>query len=124
MPTEGNPGPFDFGSAEGRRVVAALDGGHVTSDAGALQLGATDKGTGLLERLAGCFHDGRRAYPVEHSLPTLIGQREFAIALGHEDLIDHNELRFDPVLAAVAGKLAARRPDCAPLAGKSTLSRL
>lgn len=124
MPTECNPGLFDFGSAEGRRVVAAFDGGRVTSDAGALLLGATDKAIGLIERLAGCFDDDRRADLVEHSLPTLIGQRVFAIALGYEDLIDHDELRFDPVLAALAGKLAARRPDCAPLAGKSTLNRL
>ena len=82
MPTECNPELFDFGSAEGRRVVAAFDGGRVTSDAGALLLGATDKAIGLVERLAGCFRDDRRADLVEHSLPTLIGQRVFAIALG------------------------------------------
>ncbi len=124
MPTDCNPGRFDFGRVEGRRVVAAFDGGRVTSDAGALLLGATDKAIGLVERLAGCFRDGRRAELVEHSLPTLIGQRVFAIALGYEDLVGHDELRFDPVLAALAGKLAARRRDCAPLAGKSTLNRL
>ena len=61
---------------------------------------------------------------MEHRLPALIGQRVFAIALGYEDLIDHDELRFDPVLAALSGKLEARRADCAPLAGKSTLNRL
>jgi Transposase DDE domain group 1 len=124
MPTECNPGLFDFGSIEGRRVVAAFDGGRVTSDAGALLLGATDKAIGLIERLAGCFRDDRRADLVEHQLPALIGQRVFAIALGYEDLIDHDELRFDPVLAALSGKLEARRADCAPLAGKSTLNRL
>lgn len=124
MPTECNPGVFDFGSVEGRRVVAAFDGGRVTSDAGALLLGATDKAIGLIERLAGCFRDDRRADLVEHQLPALIGQRVFAIALGYEDLIDHDELRFDPVLAALSGKLEARRADCAPLAGKSTLNRL
>jgi hypothetical protein len=124
MATECSPGLFDFGSVEGRRVVAAFDGGRVTSDAGALLLGATDKAIRLVERLAGCFRDDRRADLVEHSLPTLIGQRVFAIALGYEDLVDHDELRFDPVLAVLAGKLAARRADCAPLAGKSTLNRL
>ncbi len=124
MPTECNPELFDFGSVEGRRVVAAFDGGRVTSDAGALLLGATDQAIGLVERLAGCFRDDRRADLVEHSLPTLIGQRIFAIALGYEDLVDHDELRLDPVLATLAGKLAARRRDCAPLAGKSTLNRL
>jgi hypothetical protein len=61
---------------------------------------------------------------VEHRLPTLIGQRVFAIALGYEDLVDHDELRFDPVLATLSGKLEAKRSDCAPLAGKSTLNRL
>ncbi len=71
MPTECPPGLFDFGSAEGRRVVAAFDGGRVTSDAGALLLGATDKAVSLIERLAACFSDDRRADLVEHRLPTL-----------------------------------------------------
>lgn len=124
MPTECNPGLFDFGSVEGRRVVAAFDGGLVTSEAGALLLGATDNAIGLIERLAGCFHDDRRADMVEHPLAALIGQRVFATALGYEDLVDHDELRFDPVLAALSGKLEAKRSDCAPLAGKSTLNRL
>src|SRR5512144_1928885 len=113
MPTECSPELFDFGSVEGRRVVAAFDGGAVTSDAGALLLGATDRAIGLIERLAGCFHDDRRADLVEHQVPALIGQRVFAMALGYEDLVDHDELRFDPVLAALSGKLQAKRPDCA-----------
>jgi hypothetical protein len=61
---------------------------------------------------------------VEHSIATLVGQRVYAIALGYEDVCDHDELRHDPVLAVMAGKLAARRGNCAPLAGKSTLNRL
>jgi hypothetical protein len=105
-------------------VVAGFDGGAVTSDAGALLLGATDKAVGMIERLAGCFRDERRADMVEHPLAALIGQRVFAIALGYEDLVDHDELRFDPVLATLSGKLEAKRSDCAPLAGKSTLNRL
>jgi hypothetical protein len=124
MPTECNPVLFDFGSVEGRQVAAAFDGGRVTSDAGALLLGATDKAIGLIERLAACFCDERHADMVEHPLPALIGQRVIAIALGYEDLIDHDELRFDPVLAVLSGKLKAKRLDCAPLAGKSTLNRL
>ena len=124
MPTECTPESFDFGTAEGRRVIAGFDGGTVTSDAGALLLGAVDKTIGLVDRLAACFRDHRRADMVEHRLPTLIGQRVFAIALGYEDLVDHDELRHDPVLAALSGKLEARRSDCAPLAGKSTLNRL
>src|SRR5512132_1663709 len=124
MPTECTPESFDFGTVEGRKIVAAFDGGRVTSDAGVLLLGATDKAIGLIERLATCFRDHRRADLVEHRLPTLIGQRVFAIALGYEDLVDHDELRHDPVLAALSGKLEAKRSDCAPLAGKSTLNRL
>jgi Transposase DDE domain group 1 len=67
-----------------------------------------------------------RAAPelVEHRVATLVGQRVFGIALGYEDVSDHDQLRHDPVMAVLAGKLAARRSDCAPLAGKSTLDRL
>jgi hypothetical protein len=124
MPTECNPELFDFGRVEGRRVVVGFDGGRVTSDAGALLLGATDKAIGLIDRFAACFSDGRSATDVEHTVTTLVGQRVFGIALGYEDLIDHDQLRHDPVLATLAGKLAARRTRCAPLAGKSTLNRL
>jgi hypothetical protein len=118
MPTECNAGLFDFGSVEGRRVVAGFDGGRVTSDAGALLLGATDKVIGLIDRFAACFSDGRSATDVEHTVATLVGQRVFGIARGYEDLIDHDQLRHDPVLATLAGKLAARRSRCAPLAAK------
>jgi hypothetical protein len=61
---------------------------------------------------------------IEHEVVTLVGQRVFALALGYEDLVDHDELRHDPTMAVLAGKLSARRKDCAPLAGKSTLNRL
>ena len=87
-------------------------------------LGATDRAIGLIERFAGCFTDGAIRSGIEHDVATLVGQRVFGIALGYEDLIDHDELRHDPVLAVLAGKLAARAADCAPLAGKSTLNRL
>jgi hypothetical protein len=105
-------------------VVAGFDGGKMTSDAGALLLGATDRAIGLVERFAACFTDGRVAELIEHEVSTLVGQRVFGIALGYEDLIDHDQLRHDPTMAVLAGKLAARRQDCAPLAGKSTLNRL
>jgi hypothetical protein len=124
MPTECNPDQFDFARVEGRKVVAAFDGGAMTSDAGALLLGATDRAVNLVERLAGCFQDARKPELVEHAVSTLVGQRVFAIALGYEDLNDHDELRHDPVMAILAGKLAANRQDCAPVAGKSTLNRL
>ena len=124
MPTECSADLFGFAPVAGRAVVAAFDGGAITSDAGALLLGATDRAIRLVERFAGCFQDGRAAASVEHRVPTLVGQRVFGIALGYEDLVDHDQLRHDPALAVLAGKLAARRSDCAPLAGKSTLNRL
>jgi DDE family transposase len=124
MPTECNPTLFDFARVDGRAVVASFDGGRITSDAGALLLGAADRVIGLTRRLAACFRDTRTPAFVEHAVETLVMQRVVGIALGYEDLIDHDELRHDPVLATLAGKLAARRSDCAPLAGKSTLNRL
>jgi hypothetical protein len=113
-----------FARLDRRAVVADFGGGAMTSDAGALLLGATDRTIGLLDRFAACFVDGRAAGRVEHAVRTLVGQRVLGIALGYEDLIDHDELRRDPVLATVLGKLEARRASCAPLAGKSTLNRL
>jgi Transposase DDE domain group 1 len=113
-----------FGRVDRRRVAADFDGGAITSDAGGLLLGSTDRAIGLVERFAACFVDWRTPDHIEHSVGTLIGQRVFGIALGYEDLNDHDELRHDPLMATLAGKLAARRKDCAPLAGKSTLNRL
>jgi hypothetical protein len=124
MPAECRPESFDFGTVEGRTVEAAFDAGLVTSDAGALLLKATDEAIGLMGRFAGCFHDERRPELIEHEVATLVGQRVFAIALGYEDLNDHDELRHDPLMAVLAGKLTAKREDCAPVAGKSTLNRL
>jgi hypothetical protein len=124
MQTECSADLFGFTPVEGRAVVAGFDGGTMTSDGGALLLGATDRAVRLLERFAGCFTDRRTAELIEHAVKTLVGQRVFGIALGYEDLIDHDELRHDPVMAVLAGKLAARRSDCAPVAGKSTLNRL
>lgn len=124
MPTQCNPELFEFARVEGRAVVASFDGGALTSDAGALLLGATDKVLGLSRRVAACFTDSREPAYVEHRLETLVMQRITGLALGYEDLIDHDQLRHDPVMAVLAGKLQAHRTDCAPLAGKSTLNRL
>jgi hypothetical protein len=124
MPTECSRDLFGFEGVEGRQVVAAFDGGEVTSDAGALLLGATDRAIHLVERFAACFEDSRTQTQVEHTVAAMVAQRIFGLALGYEDLIDHDQLRRDPVLAVLAGKLQARRKDCAPLAGKSTLNRL
>ena len=109
MPTECSAEQFDFGRVEGRIVEAAFDAGLVTSDAGALLLGATDRAIDLVGRFADCFRDHRRQDLIEHAVATLIGQRVFGIALGYEDLNDHDELRHDPLMAVLSGKLAARR---------------
>src|SRR5262245_36636563 len=124
MPTECNPELFGFAPVEGREVVAAFDAGAITSDAGALLLGATDLAIGMMGRFAYCFHDVRCPEFIEHEVVTLVGERVFGIALGYEDLNDRDELRHDPLMAVLAGKLEARRQDCAPVAGKSTLNRL
>src|SRR5215207_4903011 len=124
MPTQCNPDALLFAPVEGRVVVASFNGGTITSDAGAVLLGATDRAISLVERFAACFRDARAPDLIEHELLTLVGQRVFGIALSYEDLVDHDQLRHDPVLAVLGGKLTARRSDCAPLAGKSTLNRL
>jgi hypothetical protein len=124
MQTECNPERHEFAPVGRREVVAKFDGGAITSDAGAVLLRAADRKIGLIDRLAGCFIDHRREELVEHQVSTLVGQRVFAIALGYEDLNDHDELRHDPVMAVLADKLAAGRANCAPVAGKSTLNRL
>jgi Transposase DDE domain group 1 len=124
MPTQCSRDLFGYEVVEGRQVVAAFDGGEGTSDAGGLLLGATDRAIGLVTRFAACFADGRAQAQVEHSVAAMVAQRVFGIALGYEDVVDHDQLRHDPVLATLAGKLAARRKNCAPLAGKSTLNRL
>ncbi|MBX3499295.1 MAG: IS1380 family transposase [Rhizobiaceae bacterium] len=124
MPTECIAELFGFAAVERRVVAASFDGGSMTSDAGGLLLGATDRALGLIERFAGCFVDRRNRELIEHEVRTLVGQRVYGLALGYEDLNDHDWLRHDPVMAVLAGKLAARRKDCAAVAGKSTLNRL
>ena len=124
MPTECIPDLFGFAPVERRVVVASFDGGLITSDAGGLLLGQADRAIGLIERFAGCFADGRDPALIEHAVRTLVGQRVFGVALGYEDLNDHDHLRHDRLFAVLAGKLEAKRQDCAPVAGKSTLNRL
>lgn len=124
MRTDCSADMFGFEAVEGRRVEAAFDGGTMTSDAGALLLGRVDRRLGLLKRFASCFVDGRSSGAVEHTIERLVGQRVLGIALGYEDVNDHDELRHDRALAATLGRLAARRSRCAALAGKSTLNRL
>ena len=125
MQTECTAKLFEFEAVERRSVVAGFDGGNITSNAGALLLGQVDRGLGLVRRFADCFIDRRDPRYVEHQVETLVGQRIFGLALGYEDLNDHDELRKDPTFAVLAGKLkSVLRTDCEPLAGKSTLNRL
>jgi hypothetical protein len=118
MPTQCNQTEMNFGSSGGRKLVGAFDGGAITSNGGAVLLGAADRAMRLTARLAECFRDLRVADAVTHSVADLLRQRIFGIALGYEDLIDHDALRFDPALTAVLGKPTGQ------LAGKSTLNRL
>ncbi len=124
MQTECTPALFEFEPVERKKVVSGFDGGTITSDAGALLLGRLDRGLGLIRRMAACFTDRRDPRLLEHTVETLVGQRVFGLALGYEDLNDHDELRHDPLFHVLAGKLEANRSDCAPVAGKSTLNRL
>jgi Transposase DDE domain group 1 len=118
MPTQCSQEELDFGSCGGRKLVGAFDGGAITSNGGVLLLGAADRSIRLTDRLAKCFRDLRLAGGITHTIADLLRQRIFSLALGYEDLIDHDQLRHDPALAAVLGKPGGR------LAGKSTLNRL
>jgi hypothetical protein len=89
-----------FAPVERRQVVADFDGGAMSSDAGALLLSAIDQAIGLVDRFASCFADARAAGLVEHRVAALVGQRVFGIALGYEDVSDHDQLRHDPVMGA------------------------
>ena len=131
MLTECNQSSFAFHPLGAREVTARFDGGTMTSDAGGLLLGEVEAHTKLLAGFARCFDDHRDSKLIEHTLEELIKQRVFALALGYEDLNDHDQLRADPLLAALVGKtdvLGAERIDPRdrgkPLAGKSTLNRL
>jgi hypothetical protein len=104
----------------GRAVVARFDGGTLTSDGGALLLRETDRATGLLARFAACFTDHRDPARVTHAVEALVRQRVYGLALGYEDLNDHDALRHDPLVAV----LAESADLAVPGAGKSTLNRL
>lgn len=118
LPTQCSQSEMNFGRCGGRKLVGAFDGGAISSNGGVALLAAADKRIGLGYRLAACFTDHRHVGFVTHALADLLRQRIFALALGHEDLTDHDALRFDPALTAALGK-----PEDA-LAGNSTLNRL
>jgi Transposase DDE domain group 1 len=118
--TECNQSGFRFEGCGRREVVARFDGGTISSDGGALLLRQTDQRLKLLARLAKCFLDSRNPDLVEHSVLEMLSQRVYGLAMGYEDLNDHEQLRNDPVF----GILAGREDLDAPLAGKSTLNRM
>ena len=112
-------------------VSVAFDGGTISSDGGCLLLAEVDQRLHLLDRLAACFRDYRDPELIEHSVGELVRQRVYGIALGYEDLNDHDHLRLDPLLAVLVGKSdltgqsRLRVQDRGKaLAGKSTLNRL
>lgn len=119
--TECTQSSFGFEQHFSRSVVARFDGGTMTSDAGALLLRQTDRRLRLLERLAACFADRRDPALISHTVQELVSQRVYGLALGYEDLSDHDQLREDPLLGVLSGK---QRVGEDPLAGKSTLNRL
>src|SRR3954471_1030769 len=131
MSTPCNPAYLDFPMLGPRQVLADFDGGDISSDGGALLLRQTERLTGIIRQFAACFDDHRDPDLVEHPVEHLLAQRVYGLALGYEDLNDHDDLRRDPLLATVVGKGdptgKARRRERdrgKPLAGKSTLNRL
>ena len=118
MSTECIQTELDLGRSGARKLVGAFDGGAITSNGGVALLAGADGKLRLAERLAACFTDQRMAEAIKYTLPDLLRQRIFGLALGYEDLIDHDALRFDPALTAVIDKPGGA------LAGKSTLNRL
>jgi len=113
---------FEFGGGSGtRQVVAEFNGGAISSDGGGLLLRETDSKMNLLARFSQCFSDGRDPKQTEHSVEQMVRQRVYGLALGYEDLNDHEQLRQDPLLQLMAGKA---EPGAEPLAGKSTLNRM
>ena len=129
--TECTQPSFTFANHGRRQVVARFDGGTITSDGGAVLLRQTEQRTGIVRQFADCFRDHRQPGQVEHSVRELVSQRVYGLALGYEDLNDHDQLRSDPLLALLSGKqdLEGKQRRRAqdrgnPGAGKSTLNRL
>lgn len=131
MKTECTSVQMDFKGLGRRKVQAAFDGGHISSDGGAVLLREVDRRLGLSEKLSGCFTDHRNPDRIEHSVCELTRQRVFGLALGYEDLNDHDDLMGDPLLALaldksdIEGGGRRRASDRGkPLASSSTLNRL
>ena len=122
---------LDFSVLGSREVLASFDGGDISSDGGALLLRKVEEHTGIIQQFAACFTDYRNPDLIEHLLEHLVAQRVYGLALGYEDLNDHDDLRRDPLLATVVGKgdptgqsRERKRDRGKALAGKSTLNRM
>src|ERR1700751_1900678 len=118
--TECNQNEFAFAPHFSRQVSARFSERQLSTEGGALLLRETDRKIGLLSRVGKCFSDYRHPALIEHELGELLAQRIYGLALGYEDLNDHEELRRDPLLALMAGQRKLEEP----LAGKGTLNRL
>src|SRR2546430_2854215 len=121
MTTECNQFAFGFHPLKRLEIRAQFDGGAISSDGGGLLLREVEKRIGILHQFASCFTDYRNPDLIEHSVEELVAQRVYGLALGYEDLNDHEELRNDPLLAVLVEKA---NPSSQVLAGKSTLNRL
>jgi Transposase DDE domain group 1 len=131
LQTQCNQQSLEFHPLNQRQVVGRFDGGEITTDTDGLLLREVEQRRGIIARFAACFRDHRAVGQVEHRGQELVAQRVYALALGYEDLNDHDELRWDPLLAVLAekpdptGESRARKRDRGKaLAGKSTLNRL
>jgi hypothetical protein len=131
MDTQCIPSQLEFHALGNREIVGKFDGGNITSDAGGLLLRETEKRTGILSGFAKCFEDLRDPDLIEHTVTELVAQRAYGLALGYEDLNDHDDLRRDPLLAVLVGKedpigagRIRKQDQGKALAGKSTLNRL
>ena len=124
MQTECSAGAYEFPASCGRRVVARFDGGRMSSDGGVILVKQADDILGLSRRFAACFRDKRHPGFVEYRVEDLVRQRIMGLALGYEDLNDHDALRHDLIFGLASGRLSGGRANCAALAGKSTLNRL
>jgi Transposase DDE domain group 1 len=129
--TECTQSSFGFAALYRREVVAQFDGGDITTDAGGLLLREVDRHLSMIDRLAASFTDHRQPHQIEHQVRELVAQRIYGLALGYEDLNDHDQLRSDPLIAALIGKAEPKGTDRRRQqdqgkagAGKSTLNRL
>src|SRR5579864_5274732 len=127
--TECKNQPLLFQDLGRRKVVVDFSGGTLSSDAGVLLLRQVDRSLGLSRGLAACFDDRRDVRYADHAVQELVSQRLYGLALGYEDINDHERLRLDPLMAVACNKgeplgLDRLHHQGIALAGASTLNRL